>query len=680
MSVEIFSQVAVEGDRELSLRINQLRRELGEHNYRYYTLDDPKISDAEYDRLLRELGQLEAELGEPVPADSPTQTVGARVSSTFVAREHGEALLSLANAFDADEVGAFVRRICEGLGDEQAQFIIEPKIDGLAVNLRYEHGCLSVAATRGDGKVGEDVTDNVRTITDIPWQLHAEDGSVPDLLEVRGEVYMSKAAFALLNERQDAEGAAPFANPRNAAAGSLRQLDAKVTARRGLCFYAYGVGLGGREFASSQSELLSRLNSFGFAIQQTTMANGVDALLERYRFLQEQRREMPYEIDGVVYKLDDFAQQQRLGSVARSPRWAIAHKFPAEEVQTTVRDVIWQVGRTGVITPVAEMEPVAVGGVVVSRATLHNVDELKRKQVYAGASVIVRRAGDVIPEVVRAVDVNPDACLPAVPEFCPVCQASVYRVEGEVAIRCSGGLSCPAQLTERLRHFVSRAAMDIEGMGDKLIAKLVDEGLLASIADIYELDYTALSDWQGMGEKKITNLQLALQASKNRPLGRFLHALGIRHVGTATAAALATHFGELDAVIAADEESLISVPDVGAEVAASIRNFFDEGHNRDVIHRLLDAGVDPAPVTVQEGHPLAGKTVVLTGSFESVQRRVAQERLRSMGVKPAGSVSKNTDLLIAGEKAGSKLTRARELGIEVVGEQQLLEWLDWQQG
>jgi len=670
--------VAAEEKRSLILRIENLRRELNEHNYRYYVLNHPTISDTEYDRLLRALAELEEQLGEPVPADSPTQTIGAPISSTFEAREHGIALLSLANAFEVDEVEAFVRRICDGLSIEQPEFIIEPKIDGLAVNLRYEQGHLTIAATRGDGKTGEDVTDNVRTIEGIPWQLHAAQNSIPDLLEVRGEVYMSKATFGMLNERQDAEGAAPFANPRNAAAGSLRQLDAKVTARRGLRFFAYGVGLGGREFATSQSELLSKLKGFGFAIQETTMAGGLDALLNRYQLLMQQRANMPYEIDGVVYKLDDFALQDRLGAVARSPRWAIAHKFPAEEVQTTVLDVIWQVGRTGVITPVADMQPVAVGGVIVSRATLHNIDELRRKQVYAGARVLVRRAGDVIPEVIKAIDVDPEAIMPLIPEHCPVCQASVYKIEGEVAIRCSGGLSCPAQLKERLSHFVSRAAMDIEGMGDKLIAKLVDEGLFSSIADIYELDYSRLSDWQGMGEKKIANLHSALQASKSRPLARFLHALGIRHVGTATAAALATHFAELDAVMGADDESLLAVPDIGPEVAASIRNFFAEAHNRDVIHRLLDAGVEPVAVKMQEGHPLAGKTVVLTGSFVSVQRRAAQERLRALGVKPAGSVSKNTDLLIAGEKAGSKLTKARDLGIEVVGEQQLLEWLDWQ--
>lgn len=658
-------------------RINSLRTELKEHNYRYYTLDAPVISDAEYDRLLRQLETLETELAEPVPDDSPTQTVGSIPSQTFTTREHGEPLLSLANAFDEKEVEAFVRRVGEYVGEETLSFIIEPKIDGLAVNLRYEQGVLTVAATRGDGTTGEDVTDNVRTIADIPWHLKAAGLPVPYVLEVRGEVYMSKAAFAGLNERQDAEGAVPFANPRNAAAGSLRQLDARVTKKRGLCFFAYGVGLGGQELAVSQSGLLDQLKHFGFAVQETSRADDLETLLMCYQRLMEQRSSMPYEIDGVVYKLNDFALQNRIGAVARSPRWAIAHKFPAEEVKTTVRTIIWQVGRTGVITPVADLQPVTVGGVVVSRATLHNIDELKRKQVYAGARVIVRRAGDVIPEVVTAVDIDDQAVFPEPPDHCPVCDAAVFRIEGEVAIRCSGALSCPAQLKERLRHFVSRAAMDIEGMGDKLIARLVDEKLLADIADLYELNYVSIGEWQGMGEKKISNLQSAIKQSKQRPLGRFLHALGIRHVGAATAAGLAGHFGELDALMQADEEALIAVPDVGPEVAASICSFFAEPHNRDVIHRLLDAGVKPAAQKLEtRDHPLTGKTVVLTGSFEAIPRRLAQEQLRALGARPSGSVSKHTDVVIAGEKAGSKLSKARELGIEVVDEAQLLLWLD----
>jgi len=665
----------------LKQRIDALRIILKEHNYRYYTLDAPVISDAEYDRLLRQLETLESELGEPVPDDSPTRIVGAPPSATFTARQHGEPLLSLANAFDNDEVTQFAQRIQDNMGEDNLRFIVEPKIDGLAVNLRYENGQLTVAATRGDGASGEDVTDNIRTISDIPWHLNAHvnnsDKTLPTVLEVRGEVYMSKAAFAELNARQDDAGAAPFANPRNAAAGSLRQLDAKVTARRRLNFFAYGVGLGGRVLATSQSALLALLHDFGFAVQHTATASDVDSLLERYHQLQQQRSDMPYEIDGVVYKLDDFALQDRMGSVARSPRWAIAHKFPAEEVQTIVQDIIWQVGRTGVITPVADMVPVAVGGVTVSRATLHNVDELQRKQVYAGAQVVVRRAGDVIPEIVKAVNVDDQACFLAPPENCPVCGASVFRLEGEVALRCSGGLSCSAQLKESLRHFVSRGGMDIEGMGDKLVAKLVDEGLLADIADLYELDYDCLSDWPGMGAKKIANLQRAIEQSKQQPLARFLFALGIRHVGTATAARLASYFGDLDRLMTADNEALVDVPDVGPEVAASIVSFFGETHNHDVIKRLLAAGVHPV---VQKptisNHPLAGKTIVLTGSFESIQRRVAQEQLRALGAKPTGSVSKNTDIVIAGEKAGSKLSKARELGIDVADEQQLIAWLN----
>jgi len=672
-----------EVNKALRHKIEALRTSLTEHNYRYYRLNAPSIPDAEYDRLLRQLEGLEAELGESIPLDSPSQTVGATASHTFTARQHGEPLLSLANAFDAAEVEAFVRRVDDALHGQDIHFIIEPKIDGLAVNLRYEHGVLCIAATRGDGRTGEDVTDNIRTISDIPWRLQAGDvgvpsvQSVPAVLEVRGEVYMSKAAFSNLNARQLAEDAASFANPRNAAAGSLRQLDAKITAQRSLNFFAYGVGLGGLELAASQSELLSKLHAFGFAVQQTSLSKSAPGLLSCYQQLMQQRADMPHEIDGVVYKLDDFSLQQRLGAVARSPRWAIAHKFPAEEVVTVVNDVIWQVGRTGVITPVADMQPVAVGGVTVSRATLHNVDELQRKQVYAGARVIVRRAGDVIPEVVKAIDVDANATFPVIPDCCPVCAASVFRVEGEVALRCSGGLSCPAQLTERLRHFVSRGAMDIEGMGDKLIAKLVEQDKLADIADLYELDYASLHDWQGMGDKKIANLQTAVQQSKRQPLARLLHALGMRHVGTATAAALASHFGSLAALMSADEEALIAVPDVGPEVAASISSFFAEAHNRDVIERLLAAGVEPSvPQQQISNHPLAGKTIVLTGSFSVIQRRAAQEQLRVLGAKPASSVSKNTDVLIAGEKAGSKLSKARELGIEIADETQLLAWLN----
>ncbi|MFQ5518683.1 MAG: NAD-dependent DNA ligase LigA [Mariprofundus sp.] len=662
--------------------IQRLRSELNEHNYRYYVLDAPVISDAEYDQLLRRLEQLESELGEPVPADSPSQTVGAPVSHVFESREHLQPLLSLANAFDFDEVRDFDRRLHEKLGDETIQYIAEPKIDGLAVNLRYEHGQLTIAATRGDGKVGEDVTDNVRTIADIPWRLNG--GDVPDLLEVRGEVYMSKASFEALNQFQQEAGEKVFANPRNAAAGSLRQLDAKVTAKRRLNFFAYGVGAGAALLATSQSELMNRLASFGFAIQDFECCTDVESLLDCYQRWQAKRPSLDYEIDGLVYKLDDLAMQEQAGFVARSPRWAIAHKFPAEEVITSVEKIIWQVGRTGVITPVAEMRPVKVAGVIVSRATLHNINELTRKDVRSGDKVVVRRAGDVIPEVVRVVDTDKvRGEPPQVPDLCPECQAHVEQAEGEVAIRCSGGLSCPAQIRERLKHFVSRGGMDIEGMGDKLIELLVSEPLgsplrLNLIADIYRIDFDLLAGREGFGEKKIANLKRAVTKSKSQPLAKFLFALGIRHVGEVTAISLSEHFRSLEAIRKTDEEELQKVDDVGPEVASSVCSFFAEQHNRDVLDSLKEAGVWPESLparAIRTEHSLAGKTIVLTGSFEQISRSDAQAALRALGAKPASSVSKKTDVVVAGEKAGSKLKKAEELGIRVVDEQQLMRWL-----
>jgi len=659
-------------------RIETLRTELKEHNYRYYVLNAPLISDAEYDRLLRELQMLEDRLGMPVPADSPTQIVGAPPSQAFESCRHGQPLLSLANAFDADEVREFDRRVRELAGDADIRYIAEPKIDGLAINLRYEKGVLTTAATRGDGQTGENVTDNIRTIRDIPWHLQAAAGDIPRVLEIRGEVYMPKQAFAELNEQQQANGEKVFANPRNAAAGSLRQLDPKITARRGLRFFAYGTGLGGDGLAETQHEVLDMLRTFGFPIQDYALLDDVEGLLAHYQDWLERRPVLDYEIDGLVYKVDAIVLQQQLGHVARSPRWAVAHKFPAEEAQTVVERIIWQVGRTGVITPVAEMKPVPVGGVMVSRATLHNVNELGRKDVREGDAVIVRRAGDVIPEIVRVAPMQGRrrAARPEMPAHCPECGAAVVQLEGEVAIRCSGGLSCPAQLKERMRHFVSRSAMDIEGLGEKLIARLVDESLVHSVADIYTLDFARIEDWPGIGSKKIANLRAAIEASKSRPLARFIYALGIRHVGQATANALAVHFGSLATLAAADEASLQAVPDVGPEVAASIRNFFAEAHNREVLQRLHDAGVVPQEMEKAEAdHPLAGKTVVLTGTLEHMTRQEAQERLRHIGARPSGSVSAKTDYVVAGAHAGSKLARARELGVRIVNEAQLLDWL-----
>ncbi|MDQ6954341.1 MAG: NAD-dependent DNA ligase LigA [Mariprofundaceae bacterium] len=664
----------------------QLRRLLHEYNYAYYILDKPQVADAEYDILLRELDRLEKTLALPIPADSPTQTVGspfAKASSqAFTACEHGVPMLSLANAFCAEEVLAFDQRIIDVLGDEHPrEYIVEPKIDGLAVNLRYESGVLVSAATRGDGRVGENVTDNIRGIADIPWRFPASE-DIPEVLEVRGEVYMSKAAFKKLNQCQQDAGDKVFANLRNAAAGSLRQLDAKVSAQRKLSFFAYGVGLGGTGWVSSQTELFEALHGLSFAVQNYVCFSDIQAVLNYYDAFLQQRTAMPYDVDGLVFKLNDFELQAQVGAVSRAPRWAIAHKFPAEEVETTVEDIIWQVGRTGVITPVAVMQAVAVAGVMVSRATLHNVNELARKDVRQGDRILVRRAGDVIPEVVCVLGLHDsNRSQPAiVPSHCPECQALIVQEEGESAIRCSGGLSCLAQLKERLSHFVARHGMDIEGLGEKLIARLVDEKFLRSMADLYELDWSCLESWQGIGEKKINNLRQAIELSKSCALPNFLFALGIRHVGQATARSLSETFGTWQAVMAADDEALLAVPDVGHEVAASIRSFFAEPHNVEVLQRLQCAGVQPKPVVVKAidvAHPLAGKTVVLTGTFKRVTRSDAQTSLRALGAKASSSVSKKTDYVIAGENAGSKLEKANQLGITVANEAQLLLWLGW---
>ena len=660
-------------------RIEQLRRELREHNRRYYLEDAPIIGDAEYDALLRELEQLERELGEAVPEDSPTRTVGAAPTATFAPRRHEQPLLSLNNAFSEGEMRDFDRRIAQLLGRAPGGYIAEAKIDGLAINLRYEQGVLASAATRGDGTVGEDVTANVRTIAGIPYRLN--DGSLPPLLEVRGEIYMSRAAFAHLNESQQEAGQKLFANPRNAAAGSLRQLDPSVTASRHLSFFAYGVGAGGNPLADSQSALLHRLQALGFPVQPFTLPADIEAVLAEQQLRQQERPQMAYEIDGTVYKVDRFAEQELLGFVARAPRWAIAWKFPAEEAQTRIVRILWQVGRSGAITPVAEMEPVRVGGVTISRATLHNVEELARKDVRVGDTVVVRRAGDVIPEVVRVLFALGERSAPTpLPAACPVCGAHSVRSEGEVALRCSGGLSCPAQVRERLKHFASRGGMDIEGMGDKLIELLADEPdgsplHLATIADIYRLDFTRLAGREGFGDKKIANLAAAVAASRQPSLPRFLFALGIRHVGEATAIALANHFPTLEALADADIPTLQEVDDVGPEVAASIREFFDEEHNRQVLAELAASGVVPRPVqpaAIDTTHPLTGKTVVVTGALTAMGRAEAEAKLRAVGAKPTGSVSAKTDLLVAGEAAGSKLAKAQQLGVPIIGEAEFL--------
>lgn len=662
---------------ETQQRIHWLRGKLKGHNYQYYVLDEPKISDTEYDVLLRELDKLEQELGEDVPQDSPTQTVGFKPDTAFSSRQHAVPMLSLANAFSDEEITDFLRRHKDILGDDvNMQYIAEPKVDGLAINIYYEFGQMLYAATRGDGIAGEDVTDNIRSVAGIPWSL----SDVPDKFEVRGEVYMSKASFLALNQKQQQTGDKVFANPRNAAAGSLRQLDAKVTASRKLSFFAYATGLGGEVFAQSQSELLKKLGKQGFSTQNTTVLEDEQAMLKCYEKWQEKRPSLDYEIDGLVFKVNDFKQQKMLGVVARAPRWAIAYKFPAEEVETTVEAITWQVGRTGVITPVANMRPVLVAGVMVSRATLHNIQELARKDVRVGDKVLIRRAGDVIPEVVKSLSttVKNRAEPASTPKQCPVCDAAVEQEEGEAAIRCTGGLSCSAQLKERIKHFVSRDGFDIEGFGSKLAAALVNKGLVQTMADVFSLDYAELSKWEGMGEKKITNLKQAIESRKNIAVSRFVYALGIRHVGQATATALAQHFKSLAALQVASEEDLLAVHDVGIEVAASLLHFFAEPHNQDVLQAMFASGVqvlDDETPEVDSNHPLAGKTVVITGSFSNIKRNQAKILLQQLGVKVASAVSKNTDILIAGEKAGSKLKKAEELGVEVVDEAQLLAWL-----
>ena len=659
-------------------RIHELRGILKGHNYRYYVLDAPEITDAEYDQLLRELVDLEQHLGEPIPDDSPTQTVGYKPDTAFASRKHAVPMLSLANAFSDEEISDFVRRHKDILADDASLiYIAEPKVDGLAINIYYEFGQMVFAATRGDGITGEDVTDNIRSVAGIPWSLK---GHVPDKFEVRGEVYMSKASFTALNQKQQEIGEKVFANPRNAAAGSLRQLDASITASRKLSFFAYATGLGGDEFAASQSDLLSQLSEQGFATQETALLEDEQAMFKHYQTWMEKRPTLDYEIDGMVFKVNDFKQQKLLGAVARSPRWAIAYKFPAEEVETIVEAITWQVGRTGVITPVANMKPALVAGVMVSRATLHNIQELARKDVRKGDRVVIRRAGDVIPEVVKSLSVGglKRAEPTPVPEHCPVCGAAVEQEEGEAAIRCTGGLSCSAQLKERVKHFVSRDGFDIEGFGSKLAESLVDKGLIKTIADVFNLDYEVLSTWEGMGEKKIANLKQGVESRKHITLSRFIYALGIRHVGQATATSLAKHFKTLHALQHASEEDLIEINDVGKEVAASLIHFFAEEHNQQVLQQMFEYGVqvlDDETAEVDGNHELAGKIVVITGSFSSIKRNQAKILLQQLGAKVASAVSKNTDVLIAGEKAGSKLKKAEEFGVLVVDEAQLLAWL-----
>jgi len=661
---------------QVKSRIEALRAEIKEHNYRYYILDEPVVSDAAYDRLLHELKRLEERLDKPVPADSPTQTVGAPVSTAFTAREHGMPLLSLADVFDSSEVYDYDRRIHQLLENKPCTYIAEPKIDGLAINLRYVEGHLDVAATRGDGRVGEDVTGNVRTIADIPWHLK---GDCPPRLEVRGEVYIPKRAFSELNDSQQRNGEKVFANPRNAAAGSLRQIDSRVTAKRPLRFFAYGVGLGGENLAQTQYQLLEWLKRAGFPVQDVAVLKDADALLDHYHHMLEIRPHLDYEIDGVVYKVNELPLHGLLGERSRSPRWAIAHKFPAEEAQTSVLEIEFQVGRTGALTPVARLEPVSVGGVTVSNATLHNMDEIRRKDVRVGDTVMVRRAGDVIPEVVRVLpELRPqDAQEVVLPSICPECGSAVMQAEGEAVARCSGGLFCKAQVKEAIKHFSSRRAMDIDGLGSKLVEQMVDQHVIRHVDDLYRLSREQITGLERMGEKSAGNLLHAIEASKQTILERFVYALGIREVGEATAVSLARHFGTLENIMQASEEELQNAPEVGPVVAKHVVTFFAQPHNREIIAHLVEAGIvwpDVEPDT--ENKRLHGNAYVITGTLSSFSRTEAKQKLEALGAKVSASVSAKTTAVIAGDNPGSKLDKAQQLDVPVLSEAELLSLIN----
>jgi len=667
--------------RELAARAAKLRQEIERHNYQYYALNQPLISDAQYDALFRELQKLEAAHPDLATSDSPTQRVGTAPVDAFAEVTHRVPMLSLNNAFDEDEVSAFDRRVREGLAIDEVEYAAEPKFDGLAVSLVYEGGALARGATRGDGYTGEDVTANLRTVQAIPLRLSVQ--RPPRLLEVRGEVFMLKRDFEELNRHQRAKGEKEFVNPRNAAAGALRQLDSRITASRRLAFFAYGLGAAaGTPAIARHSELLDYLAGHRFPVAPIReVVRGPDGLLGYYRRVATMRERLPYDIDGVVYKVNDLAAHERLGYVARAPRFALAHKFPAEETTSEVEAIIVHVGRTGALTPVARLRPVFVGGVTVTNATLHNEDEIRRKDIWRGDTVSVRRAGDVIPEVVRVVKKGPrrDHDRFVMPQHCPECGSKVVRLEDEAVARCSGGLYCPAQRKRALLHFASRRAMDIEGLGDKLAELLVTSRLAETVADLYKLKdkKQALVDLERMGEKSAQNLIDQIEKSKSATLPRLLHALGIPQVGEATALALAQHFGDMDAVMDADVETLQEVSGIGPNVAEEIRSFFHQKHNREVIKALRKAGVEPPRLVVsRKAQPLSGKTFVLTGTLASMSRDEAKEKLIALGAKVAGSVSKKTDFVVVGEEPGSKFDKARQLGVPILDEaafRQLLE-------
>jgi DNA ligase (NAD+) len=664
--------------------IESLRDQIRHYNYRYHVLDDPEVPDAEYDRLMRQLQALEKENPDLITADSPTQRVGDEPMSAFGTVEHRVPMLSLDNAFSADELHDFHRRVTSRLEmevEDSLQYAAEPKLDGAAVSLLYENGVLVRGATRGDGTTGEDITHNVRTIEAVPLRLIGR--GFPTFLEVRGEVFMPKAGFDAYNEKARASGEKTFVNPRNAAAGSLRQLDPKLTAARPLDIYVYLVGeSNSKKLPGRQSEILEQLQEWGLkTCPERRVVEGVAGCIAYYDEIGAKRDALPYEIDGVVYKVDEIALQRELGFVSRAPRWAIAHKFPAQEELTVVQGIEFQVGRTGALTPVARLEPVFVGGVTVSNATLHNIDELHRKDVRVGDTVVVRRAGDVIPEVVSVVaNRRPKSSKRThLPRKCPVCGSAVTREDGEAIARCSGGLFCAAQRAEALKHFVSRKAMDVDGLGGRMIEQLVAIDRVKTPADIYGLEANELAAMERMGDKSAANLVTAIDKSKSTTLARFLYALGIREVGEATAAGLAEHFGKLPAILTASEEELLEVSDVGPVVASRLRSFFDQSHNLTVIRSLQESGVswaDQEPQRATGDGPLSGKVFVLTGTLTDMTRDEAKLLIQKQGGKVTGSVSKKTDFVVYGEKAGSKLTKAQSLGVETLDEANFKRLID----
>jgi len=656
-------------------RAERLRRELNEHNYRYYVLDAPVISDAQYDKLLRELQEIETAHPELVTPDSPTQRVGAAPSQAFGEVRHKVPMTSMDNAFEESEARDWDKRCRTGLEKDKLGYSVEPKFDGTSVSLRYEMGVLVQAGTRGDGTTGEDITNNVRTIPTVP--LHLQGRGWPDVLEVRGEVVIPKEDFERLNAEQLARGDKLFANPRNAAAGSLRQLDPRITARRPLAFFPWGLGEVSGTAGKRYSEVVKHLKDWGFRVSEYFhVAHGIDECLRYHQDMLARRDKLPFEIDGVVYKVDDLSAREELGYTARAPRWALAHKLPAREENTVVEDILASVGRTGVITPVAVLRPVQVSGVTVTHATLHNEDELHRKDVRIGDAVIVRRAGDVIPEVVSVITEKRPANTRIwhMPKHCPVCGAEVHREEGEAAHRCMGGLYCSAQRMGAILHFASRHAMDIQGLGDKLVEQLVEKEMVKTVADLYRLKLDAIAELERMGEKSAQNLLDQIERSKQTTLPRFLNALGIPQVGEATAELLAEHFGELDALMDADRKTLESVHGIGPSMADDISAFFHQKHNREVIEQLRAAGVRWPKIEVRTRgeQPLTGKTFVLTGTLSAMPRDEAKKRLKALGAKVSESVSKKTSYVVVGTEPGSKADKAKELGVEMLDEKAFL--------